>query len=287
MGVGAAIVGVVLGVALVYWDGGREGRLSVQAGEAMCPTGKDYKCDSKNPPPGKTNCGFNLGCQTVTNGVTCPGTCQSNGKCLTTGSCGGEKLEGKPKEMPKEMGGMPPMLPMLPMPMPKPDMPKPPEDPCKKNPTSTECKGQQGTSGVSGFLSNIFGTNTNGTNASSSNTVQTTIQSVASRLSAFLTGSTDSVANTDNGTANINNPTTAIVTPVVVSGSNAGQITSQTGGTSQGGAFNTGGAQGIGNSTVTGFGSSASADVNTSTGPILSAIRAVTARIQSILSSLF
>jgi len=280
IGVGAAMLGAILGIGLVYIDSVNDTQLKVQAeGTAFCPSG-DYDCDywDKEKIAQGRKCKRSTPCQDTTNGHVCQGLCMSNTNKCDTKKCDGKDLEGKPEDM-----GMPPMLPMLPMPMPKPSAPKEPEDPCKKNASSSECKATQTPSGVSGFLSNIFGTNsTSGTNASSTGgAIQTTIQSVADKLSAFLSGGTESTANTNT----INNPTNAAVTPVVVTGTNAGQITSS-GGTqasgSQSGSVQTGG-----QSAVTGFGSSASGEVNPSTGPILSAIRSITARIQSILSSLF
>ena len=276
IGITAAVIGVVLGIGLVAWDGANDKQLTVQAQEAFCPSG-DYTCDFKNPPPGKTNCKMNYPCQKVTNGVTCPGTCQKN-KCLSIGKCGGEKLEGKPKDM-----GMPPMVPMLPMPMPK--MPMPPEQPkdeCTQTPKPAHCPN----SGISGLLGSLFGSTTA---SSTGGVVQSTIKSVADKLSSFLSGETTSsaVVNTNANTTNkpINNPTQAVVTPVIT-GSNSGQITSS-GNTQVSGSQN-GSTQTNSQASVTGFNSNASAEqINTSTGPILSAMRLVISRIQSILSSMF
>lgn len=215
LGTGAIIAGVVLGVGVVYLNGSQNTQMVVQAAEAICPAGKDYTCDPKNPPPGKTNCGMNLPCQTVTNGVTCQGTCQRKdgvGKCLSIGSCGGEKLEGKPKEMPKEMGGMPPMLPMIPMKMPKmdmPPMPMPPKEDCEpgeKTVTTSSYATSTGTttktttekipcpknkSGVSSYFSNLFGSA-----SSMGETVKSTVSTAADKLSSFLFGDSDDDENT-------------------------------------------------------------------------------------------
>jgi len=275
IGAGAIVLGVALGIGVVYWDGTSNRQLTVEAQEAFCPGG-DYKCDYNNPPPGKNNCKMNYPCKKVTNGFTCNGLCKDN-KCDTLG-CEGKGLEGKPKEMPKEMGGMPPMLPMLPMPMPKEPMPKEPEDPCKEDASSTECRAKQGSSGIGNYLSNLFGSSDS---SGTGGTLQTAVQSVASKLSAFLSGDSGDESSANTNTNTTQNPTSAFVTPI--SGSNVRQIAAQTG--AQGNA-NTDGTGGPTNVAVTGFGSGG-ADVNTSTGPILSAIKSVTARIQEILSSLF
>lgn len=277
IGLGAIILGVALGIGVVYWDGAKDHQLTAEAQEAFCPGG-DYKCDYNNPPPGKNNCKMNYPCKKVTNGFTCNGLCKEN-KCDTLG-CEGKGLEGKPKEMPKEMGGMPPMLPMPPMGMPKPDMPKEPEDPCKKDASSTECLAKRGTSSIGSYLSNLFG-NSDSSSSGTGATIQSAVQSVASKLSSFLSGGSESTARTDTNTS-ASNPTSAVVAPVVT-GSNVGQITAQT---NVQGSTNAGSTGGPTNVAVTGFGSGG-ASVDTSTGPILAAIKSVTARIQAILSSLF
>src|SRR3989344_5442899 len=283
IGAGAIVLGVALGIGVVYWDGTSNRQLTVEAQEAFCPGG-DYKCDYNNPPPGKNNCKMNYPCKKVTNGFTCNGLCKDN-KCDTLG-CEGKGLEGKPKEMPKEMGGMPPMLPMLPMPMPKMPMPMEPKPAdCEKHPTSTDCRSTSGSSGISGFLGNLFGTNSE-SGSTIGNAVQSTFQSVTDRLTSFLKGGTESSAtvNANTGTAT-NNPTEAVVTPVTPSGSNAGQLTAQ--GTVQASSNGTTQGNGLSAPTVTGFEGGASADVNTSTGPIVTAIRDVIGKIRDLLSSWF
>jgi hypothetical protein len=160
--------------------------------------------------------------------------------------------------------------------MPSMPMPKEPEDPCKTDASSTECLAKRGTSGIGNYLSGLFG---NSNSSSTSGTIQSAVQSVASKLSAFLSGDSESETSADTNTTQ--NPTSAFVTPII--GSNVGKITAQSG--AQGGA-NAGSTGGPTNVAVTGFGSG-EANVDTSTGPILAAIKSVTARIQSILSSMF
>src|SRR3989344_5683442 len=235
-GIGAAVLGIVLGIGIVYWDGAKDKQIVVQAATSAClGSAAEYNCSKCGEPIPGTNLKCKKNCPSCTgtaNGHTCPGLGQWAGPgetcCKTIGSCDGEGLEGKPKEMPKE-GGMPPMLPMLPMPMPKMPMPMPPEDPCKKDhASSSECRDTQQPSGISGFLGNLFGTDSS--SASNGGVVQSTFQSATERLSAFLFGETESsaVVNTDANTNTVNNPTEAVVTPVVT-GSNASQLTSSGG----------------------------------------------------------
>jgi hypothetical protein len=285
IGVGAAMIGGMLGVAVVYLDSISNQQLEVQAvGIAACPTG-DYGCDYRDNAEIQKgrNCKKNTPCQDTTNGHTCTGVCLSNTDKCQTVKCDGKGLDGKPKEMPKDMGGMPPMLPMLPMPMPKMPMPMPPEkDDCTQTPKPASCPN----TGISNLLGNIFGTTSAISTAGGA--VQSGIQSVTDKLTSFLKGDTsNSAAVTTNANANatVNNPTQAVVTPVIVSGSNAGQVTSQ--GSAQATLNGSTQAGGLTNPSVTGFGGGASADVDTSTGPILSAMRSIVSKIQSLLSSIF
>lgn len=281
IGAGAIVLGVVLGIGVVYWDGVNDAQIAVQAQavNADCLGNYDPKLQHTQTNPETKQQGL-LGkfCKEPNGaGGICNGTCQAPGKCLATG-CDGKGLEGKPKEMPKEMGGMPPMLPMPPMGMPKPDMPKEPEDPCKTDASSTECQLKRGTNGIGNYLSNLFG---NSNSSSTPGTIKTAVQSVASKLSAFLSGDSESESDTNTNTST-QNPTSAFVTPIVT-GANVRQITAQSG--TQGNA-NTGSTGGPTNVAVTGFGSGG-ASVDTSTGPILAAMKNITTRIQAILSSLF
>lgn len=289
IGIGAAMLGMVLGIGLVVWDGTNDKTLAVQAQASDCPsfTASCSWAAQDNPKTKEyePNCRIGHPCKHVpVNGGICDGKCDAT-LCSAGASCNGKKLEGKPKEEPKEMGGMPPMLPMLPMPMPKMPMPMEPKPAdCENHPTSTDCRNTSGSGGISGYLGNLFGTNS--AISSAGEVVQSTFQSVTDRLTSFLKGGTESSAtvNANTGTT-INNPTEAIVTPVTPSGSNVGQLTAQ--GTVQ--AFSNGTTQGNGLNapTVTGFGGGASADVNTSTGPIMAGIRSVLGKIQNLLSSWF
>jgi hypothetical protein len=291
IGAGAIILGVALGIGVVYWDGANERTLVVQAQASDCPSfKKEYpygpdNYDSTGKKISGTDGQQGHPCKHVpVNGGVCEGKCAGS-LCSAGTSCNGEKLEGKPKEMPKEMGGMPPMLPMLPMPMPKMPMPEMPKEPCGPlnalGTSSAGCAGRDTPSGISAYLSSLFGGNTA---SSTGNAVSSTIRSVADRLSEFLSGDTESsdTVKTNTGTQN---PKEASTTPVVVSGSNAGGINAPggiQGGTNAGQGVGAGGTFSV----VTGFGSGG-ANVETSTGPILAAIKSVTARIQAILSSMF
>lgn len=279
VGIGAAIIGVGLGIGLVYWDGSNDRpKVLAQAVNADCTGDPGYKYPERNPNTGQQGL-IDKPCKEPDGvGGMCDGLCKVTGQCVGV-SCNGKKLEGKPKEEPK--GSEMPKLPEIPKGGGGGE-PKPPADPCTKNPTSTECKSTQTPSGVSGFLSNIFGTNAN-TNTSSTGG-QSTLQNAISKLQSFL-GGENTGSQTDSSSNAVNNPTEAAVTPVTPSASQAGQVTSQTG-SSQQGSSNTSGTQGIG-STVTGFGSDAQADASTQTGPIVAGMKSVLTRIQSILSSLF
>lgn len=295
IGIGAMLLGVALGVGAVYLNGTHQTDLVIEAATTACPEG-NYGCYVGQPPPEgqKGPCMKEFKCIATTPGGTCPGTCQKAGPgeltCKSIGSCDGKKLEGKPKEEPKEegKGGEMPKLPELPKGGGGGGGQPPPTDPtqeeCKKEPRPANCPN----TGISGLLGNLFGTNTT-TSSSTSNVVQTTFKSVADKLSSFLSGGESApTVNTSvpSTPAPIANPTQAVVTPVTPSASNAANVAPQTN------TGSTNSAQGAGSPAngqpaVTGFNSSASADVNTSTGPILSAIRSVTSRIQEILSSLF
>ncbi|MEK7509928.1 MAG: hypothetical protein AAB605_04450 [Patescibacteria group bacterium] len=174
-------------------------------------------------------------------------------------ACEGKGLEGKPKEMPKEGGGMPPMLPMPPMGMPKPDMPMPPEqnDECRKHPTSTECRSLGGQGGVSGLLNSWFGADTLGTGG----TLQNTAQSVADKLWSFITGgdtseSTQTSSSQSGASTQTNTSNSPFSTSNVTTGGSV-QLNAQAGGAQaqagQGSSFS-------GGQTVTGFDADASAD---------------------------
>lgn len=280
----AVLIGVTLGAGLVYFDSSSKSSLAVQAAGGMCPQG-DYSCKEGGTSKSGQPCrGGHISSETV-NGATCTCVCPKEGLvsvvCPSDGKCNGQKLEGKPKEMPKEMGGMPPMLPMLPMPMPKMPMPEPPKsDDCTQTPKPASCPPTVSNS-LFDSLKNFF---TGSTSSDASTTSTTAPMSMADRLKSFLGFPTDSGAAVAN-TGSTNNPTEAVVTPVTPSGSNAGQLTAQ--GTAQASSNGTTQGTGLTNQGVTGFGGGASADVNTSTGPIVSAIRDVIGKIRSLLSSWF
>lgn len=308
IGVLAAVLGVALGVGVVYLD--QKETAPVLAQSSGSCTQREQACVSGGTPYSTCHSQW-VQCMTskCMGGAGAVGQCVQDPECQASctesatsqggkiSCCDGgpkhgntcrDKVDGKcnPKQTELEKGkeetkgGEMPKLPE----MPKGGgggEPKPPEDPCKKNPTSTECKSTQAPSGMSGFLSNIFGTNT--TDSSTTNNSPSTLQSAITKLQSFLSG--ESTSDTTSSADSVNNPTQAVVTPVTPSASQAGQVTSQSGGSQQG-ATNSGGAQGVG-STVTGFGAGVQADMSTQTGPILAAIKSVTSRIQSILSSLF
>lgn len=297
-GIAAVAMGVILGVFIVFLNSATDSQWGVpqaQAGNEECTGGEEqYTCpypQKKKKPDGTTiECMFDKKCTNVTNDHVTEGGCQAPGKCFgKTGD--GKPLEGKPMMMPMMMGGMPPMLPMLPMMMPKMSMPPDPCGPTNALGTSSAgCAGRDASSsvgGVSGFLTSLFGNNS----SSPSSGIGSTIQSVGDKLWSFITGDTESMAvvntnaNTNaNASGVINNPTEATVFPVTASGSNAGQVSSQSGDTSG----DTNSTQGNVNAqTVTGFGGGASSDVDTSTGPILSAIDWVIRQIQNILPRIF
>lgn len=310
IGVIAVAVGISLGIGVVYLDQRETAPVHAQ-GSGSCQQVEE-SCGKINNQGHSATC-HSQWVQCMTN--KCMGGAGAVGQCVQDPECqasctesatsqggkisccdGGpkhgntcrDKVDGKcnPKQTELEKGkeeGKGGEMPKLP------EMPKgggggepKPKEPCAANASSSECKSTQTPSGVSGFLSNLFGSNSN-TESAGTNTVSGALQSAASKLQSFLSGESTPAATLENtGTTN---PTEAVVTPVTPSASQAGQITSQAG-SSQQGATNAGGTQGVG-STVTGFGSGVQADTNTQTGPILAAIKSVTARIQSILSSLF
>ncbi|MFZ2555669.1 MAG: hypothetical protein WAZ27_00175 [Minisyncoccia bacterium] len=291
IGVGAAAMGVVLGIGVVYWDGmnDKEFAAQAQAVNADCIGGdydRKYQYPQMNKETSKQSF-VNKTCYETTPAGVCTGKCQIDGMCRGD-ACNGKKLEGKPKEEPKEegKGGEMPKLPELPKGGGGGE-PPPPTDPtkeeCKKEPKPADCPSK----GISGLLGNLFGTA--GT-SSGTGPVQSTIQSVADKLSSFLSGGESSptvdTSVPDTDTSATTNPTQAVVTPVTPSASNAAQVTSDTKTGSTEGPPSSG-SSGSSQSVVTGFNAGVSADVNSSTGPILSAIRSVTSRIQEILSALF
>lgn len=309
IGIGAALVGVALGIGVVYVDGYGDGELAVHAqGGGSCKQQEDA-CRSANPysvchakwvqcvtqkcsigGTGAGQCSQDPDCQnscteesTSTGGKIscCSGAPIHDNPCKdkVDGKCNPKPTELGGKEMPMMpmMGGMPPMLPMLPMPMPKPDMPMPMPagDECTKEPKPAHC--DSGTSkGLLDSFKDMF-------SPSSQTAEGESKPSVLSKLTSFITGGSSDPTTPVPST--IHNPTEAVVTPITPSGSNAGQVTSS--GVQASGNTNTQTNTSGPNSTVTGFGSGAQADVNTQTGPVLAAIRSVTARIQSLLSSIF
>jgi hypothetical protein len=285
IGLGAIALGVTLGIGVVYLDtSSQKTDMFTQAATSACPDG-DYSCPVGQKSKSGKPCMLDSKCVATTPAGTCPGTCKGPGPgeiyCKSIGSCDGKKLEGKPKEEPKEegKGGEMPKMPEIPKGGGGESKPQTPEDPCKIDASSTECQAKRGTSGVSNYLSSLFGTNTE--TSSTSNPVTSTIQSVTDKLKSFITGGESSTI--VDVTPGANNPKEAVVTPAVVGGTK-GQITAQ--GTAQ--ASTSGGTQGSNlNPTVTGFGSGASVEATTDTGPILAALKSITARIQSLLSSLF
>jgi hypothetical protein len=310
VGVLAAILGVALGVGVVYLDQ-KEARPVFAQGSGSC-TQQEQACVKAETPYSTCHAQW---VQCMTN--KCMGGAGAVGQCVQDPECqasctesatsqggkiscceGGpkhgntcrDKVDGKcnPKqtelEKGKEEGKGGPEMPKLPeMPKGGGGEPKPKEDPCAQGASSSECKATQAPSGVSGFLGNLFGTNS-GTESTGTNSVSSALQSAASKLQSFFSGESSTAVNTDN-TNTVQNPTQAVVTPVTPSASQAGQITSQSGGSQQG-TTNTSGTTGVGG-TVTGFGSGAPTDVNTQSGPIVAAMKGIVTRIQGILSSLF
>src|SRR3989344_5194150 len=294
-GIGAAVLGIVLGIGIVYWDG-QTSSTAVQALDTGINPGctcDPSNCNEKISHTQKDEKGRQglIGRYCIDTSVgRVTGECGANKKC--EGKKGdGKDLEGKPKEMPKE-GGMPPMLPMLPMPMPKPDMPMPPpeqKDECREHPTSTECRSQ---GGVSGFLNSWFGGDTT---SGTGNPVQSTARSVADKLWSFTTGddaSESTQTSAFQNTASTQTNTTSN-SPFSASGANnPAQLNAQAGGTqntaSQGSSFLA--------SQVTGFSaelsaqdtgsseSSGSSGVLTTIGEML---RGIEALLRNMLSSLF
>lgn len=307
IGVLATVVGVALGIGVVYLDQ-KEAAPVLAQGSGSC-TQREQACVSGGTPYSTCHSQW-VQCMTskCMGGAGAVGQCVQDAECQASctesatsqggkiSCCDGgpkhgntcrDKVDGKcnPKQTELEKGkeeGKGGEMPKLPE-MPKGGGGEPkPKEPCAENASSSECRSSQTPSGVSGFLSNLFGTNSN-TESTGTNTVSNALQSAASKLQSFLSGESAPAATSENSGST--NPTEAVVTPVTPSASQAGQITSQPG-SSQQGAANSGGAQGVG-STVTGFGSGVQADVNTQSGPIVAAMKGIVTRIQSILSSLF
>lgn len=284
VGIAAAVFGAVLGIGVVYWDAPSAQAPLVQAAGA-CPQG-NYNCRvGERPPEGESGpCVKGTKLVKVVNGGSCPCTCEKGPgpleqMCDSTLVCDGKALEGKPKEAPKEAGGMP-KLPELPkgggggggQPPPKQD------EECQKEPKPEHCE-----SSVSrGLLDTLVPQSVK--NLFSSDSTGGTEEAAGSafdRLRSFFTNESLDTSETTSS----QNPTEAEVTPVVV-GSSAGQINPRGGAARDG--MDTNANTGIGpNAAVTGFGANEAVDTGPSTGPILSAIRSVTMRIQEILSSLF
>lgn len=314
IGITAAITGIALGIFFVYLDSA-DSKIIVhaQAGGAGQACGQ-YSFSGSPPVNDKgltvsqwTTC-MNQQCKGGQKLATCPNTVDSfckqhcitdyttpnptaNNCCMLSpnsgctkvdGKCGGQLPEQKPEEQGK--GGEMPKLPEIPKGGGGGGGAPPPTDPaqeeCKQEPKPAHCP----KTGISGLLGNLFGTSSS--ESGTGNTVQSTIKSVTDKLSSFLTGDTSAPSvNTTVTPTPPKNPTEATVTPVTPSASDAAQLQAGTSGGVSGGTNAGSGTNG--QPAVTGFTSNAPADVNTSTGPILSAIRSVTARIQSILASLF
>jgi hypothetical protein len=304
IGVGAALTGVLLGFIVVYLGEttgaptaaqtlAQRCQTNARAGQMNAPMVTDGQCNIEcmggptgQGPKGKQNpkciCGQELGkADAGTTNCYNPGDCTPPGGLPACGSVEKPMLPMMGMMMPMMMMpmmgmGMPPMIPMIPMGMPKMMMPMPPQEECQKEPKPDHCKSGVSDSLLGSLTQNVKDFFSPGSAESGSQ------QSIGDKLQSFLTGGSSDTSNTSNTSAGTNNPTQAVVTPVV-SGSNAGGLSAQ-GGTQSG---NTSGSQGQNvNAAVTGFGGG-SANVDTSTGPILSAIKSVTSRIQSILSSWF
>jgi hypothetical protein len=311
IGVLATVIGVALGVSVVYLD--QKEAVPVHAqGSGACQQQEEACMKTNNQ--GHTAACHSQWVQCITN--KCVGSGGAAGQCNQDPECqssctesatsqggkisccdGGpkhgntcrDKVDGqcnpKQTELGKEKGkgeeskgGEMPKLPE--MPKGGGGEPKPKTDPCAAGASSSECKSTQTPSGVSGFLNNLFG-NTSETETGT-NSISSTLQSAASKLQAFLSGES-TPAPTE--TSEVNNPTEATVTPVTPSAAQAGQIASQTGGAQQGSATAQGGTQGVG-STVTGFGSGASTETNETSG-IMTAISQTLAGIRVTLRNLF
>ncbi len=296
IGIGAAIAGVFLGMGIVYLDTRDDQTLAVYAASGSCqqledackskPGATEASCHSvwlncmnpkcNLPGTGAGQCNKDPECQAAcTESATsqggkiscCKGGPQHNNQCK-------DEVDGKCNPMP--MGGMPPMLPMIPMKMPSMNMPMPTPSECgqtesRTSSTSPDCPKP----GVSGLLTNLFDTNTGSSTAttSSGNSVLNALTSIANTFTDFFKDDTA-----------VTNPTVASVTPVVVSGTNTGGITPGGVGTPPGSAAVGSGAI---NPAVTGFGSTGGAADTTSSGPILNAITSIIQKIQGLLSSIF
>lgn len=310
VGILAVAIGISLGIGVVYLDqreiipahaqGGGScqqqeeacGRVNGQGHSAACHS-QWVQCVMKKCSIGGTGagqCSQDPDCQnacteesTSTGGKIscCSGTPIHNNPCKdkVDGKCNPKQTElGKEKGKEEGKGGEMPKLPE--MPKGGGGEQKPQTDPCAQNASSSECQSTQTLSGVSGFLSNLFGTNEN-TESTGTNSVSSALQSAASKLQSFLSGESTPTTETTN---TVNNPTEAVVTPVTPSASQAGQVTSQSGSSQQG--SNAGGTAGIGN-TVTGFaGGGAQADAGASAG-IMTAISQTLAGIGVTLRNLW
>jgi hypothetical protein len=236
-GIGVVVLGISLGASLVQLNGGGNTRVLVAAGAASAagqacgqyqfPDGKNDKrltpeqwqtcmrgqCKAGQPLPKCPNTTDSLCRQHCISVATSQGgsidCCQlapNQGCTKVDGKCGGQLPEDKPKE--EGMGGMPPMLPMIPMPMPKPDMPMPPQDCDTKTGSSSPrvtaanqvpCPPK----GVGGLLGNIFGGE-----SSVGDSVKSSLESAASKLKSFLSGDTDEKTTTAGTEAK--NPTVTV-----------------------------------------------------------------------------
>lgn len=302
VGGGAIVLGVLLGFLVVYGNVGVE-RLALTAaaspslaqrcqtnsrvGQVNAPIVTDSACMqacSDPQRPGKQNpaciCGQELG--NADAGVTScynPGDCNPPAGLPACGSVEKPKLPEEQKGQGEGKGGEMPKMPEIPKGgggQPKPEQPK--DEECEKEPKPEHCK-----AGVSDSLLSSLTQGVKDFFTPDSSSEAGTQQSISERLQSFLTGGTSDTSNTSDSSSDIKNPTEAIVSPAI-SGSNAGQITPQ--GNAQTGA-NANARSGALDSAVTGFSGGAAANTDTSTGPILTAIRGITSRIQEILSSLF
>jgi len=300
VGVGAAFVGVALGFVVVSL-GERGTDMTVaqtlaqrcqtnsRAGQVNAPMVTDQNCmiqcqggPTGKGPKGKANpaciCGQELGKADA--GVTnChnPGDCNPPAGLPACGSVEKPKLPGEEKMPPKgeEKGGMPPMLPMLPMPMPKMPMPMmpPTSEECKQEPKPANCEGGVSNSLFDNFK-NLFTGDTSGSKSAEA------APSVVDRLKSFIgMGANDSSA-----ASAVNNPTEATVTPVP-SGSNSGQLT-PSGGTQNNGSQS--GSSQAPTSEVTGFGLQSSGETTSQglTARIGQTLSAIGFTLRNMLSSL-
>lgn len=309
-GIGVIVLGISLGASLVQLNDGKDARVLVAATQGaaqecgqpqftnegknergltaaqwasciksrckagqklpLCPNTSDSLC--------KQHCVSSATSQGGT--IDCCRLAPNAGCTEVDGKCGGQLPEDQPKE--EGMGGMPPMLPMIPMPMPKPDMPMPPPD-CEQSRSATASPTPQVRrvtdpcppkvqSGVSGLFGNIFGGET-----SVGETVKSSLESAAKKLNSFINGDSASDANTTGATETKN--------PTVVVTSHTSTVTA----TPSTDANTTAGASGSAAPTnpVTGFGTQAGGTGNgsvlTNIGQTLSAIGAT---LKNMLSSL-